>query len=354
MHRRRVAVAVLTAAALGTALVAPLATGTGSAGAVTIDGARSLSDTVSVQFKKPKDKTTDVHVLAFNDLHGTLDPAGNNIYGKFAGGAAFLAKAVKDKQALYGDDELTVFAGDNIGASPLASALFHDEPITVATNLMNVDFGSVGNHEFDEGKDELLRMQKGGCHPTDGCAAAPYTLANGTTTDEYPGADFQYLSANVVVDATGKTLFPAFGTKRFKSDSGKKFEIGVIGEVLKETPTIVTPTGVAGLDFVDEADQANAAIKALRKQGREHERVGDPPGRLPAVAGRVERMRRQLGRQRHPEDRPAPRPVHQGDRVRPHPRGVPLHDHDVRRRHPAHHQRVIVRPDPDGRHTDHR
>ena len=122
-----------------------------------------------------------MHLLAFNDLHGTLDPGGQNLYGQFAGGAAFLAKKVKDLQAQYGAYQATVFGGDNIGASPLASALFHDEPIQVATNLMHADFGSVGNHEFDEGSAELLRMQNGGCHPTDGCAAAPYALANGGT-----------------------------------------------------------------------------------------------------------------------------------------------------------------------------
>ena len=85
------------------------------------------------------------------------------------GGASFLAKKVKDLQATYGPYQATIFAGDNIGASPLASALFHDEPTVVASNLMHVDVASVGNHEFDEGSAELLRVQNGGCHPTDGC-----------------------------------------------------------------------------------------------------------------------------------------------------------------------------------------
>ena len=87
------------------------------------------------------------------------------------------------------------------------------------------------------------------------------------TTDTYPGADFQYLSANVVRDDNGKTLFPAYGTKRIKSDSGKKFEIGIIGEVLESTPTIVTPSGVAGLTFQDEADAANRAVADLKRRG---------------------------------------------------------------------------------------
>jgi 5'-nucleotidase len=268
----RIAQAMLVVLAVGVVVAAPLASsGRNTADAVTISGARSLSDEVVVNFdasgaRPPQNRTTDVHLLAFNDLHGNLEAAGLNIYGQFAGGAAYLAKAVKDRQATYGNRQATLLAGDNIGASPLANGLFFEEPITIASNLMNVDFGSVGNHEFDKGKDELLRIQNGGCK-ADGCTAAPYALPDGTTTDVYPGADFQYLSTNVVVDATGETLFPEFGTKQFKSDSGKKFKIGFIGEVLEATPTIVTPTGVAGLTFQDEADAANRAVRRLERQG---------------------------------------------------------------------------------------
>lgn len=145
---------------------------------------------------------------------------------------------MKDRQAQYGDLQAPLLAGDNIGSSPLANGLFHEEPITIATNLMNVDFASVGNHEFDKGA-ELLRIQNGGCH-ADGCDG-PYALAGGGTTDVYPGADFRYLSANVVVDATGQTLFPGFGVKTFDTDIGTEIRIGFIGEVLEATPTIVTP-----------------------------------------------------------------------------------------------------------------
>jgi 5'-nucleotidase len=258
----------LVTVAVGVVVAAPLpASNMASANKVTIAGARSLSDQVEVQFAKKTKGTDDVHLLAFNDLHGNLEPAALNIYGHFAGGAAYLAKAIKDRQALYGDHEVTVFAGDNIGASPLANGLFFEEPITIATNLMHVDFASVGNHEFDKGKDELLRIQSGGCKPISGCTAKPYALADGTSTNVYPGADFQYLSANVIVDDTGKTLFPAYGIKRIKSDAGKKYNIGFIGEVLQSTPTIVTPTGVAGLTFDDEADAANRAVAALKEQG---------------------------------------------------------------------------------------
>jgi 5'-nucleotidase len=260
---------VVAAVAVGVVLAAPLAAPRQAAtDAVTISGARSLSDQVRVSWAKPdRQRTTDVHLLAFNDLHGNLEAGGNNLYGRFAGGAAYLAKAVKDRQALYRGRQATILAGDNIGASPLANGLFFEEPITIASNLMKVDFGSVGNHEFDKGKDELLRIQRGGCHPVEGCTAAPYALRNGGTTDVYPGADFRYLSANVVVDATGRTLFPAFGTKTFETNRGRELKVGFIGEVLEATPTIVTPTGVAGLTFQDEADAANRAVRQLRRKG---------------------------------------------------------------------------------------
>jgi 5'-nucleotidase len=264
--------ALVAAVAVGVVVAAPLAARNQAPNdGVVISGARSLSDKVAVSYQQLDQRpSTDVHLLAFNDLHGNLEAGSLNIYGKFAGGAAYLAKAVKDRQARYPGHQATVFAGDNIGASPLANGLFFEEPVTIATNLMHADFGSVGNHEFDKGKDELLRIQNGGCRPVEGCTAAPYRLANGTTTNVFPGADFQYLSANVVVDATGKTLFPAFGTKAFEADhGGRELKVGFIGEVLEDTPTIVTPTGVAGLTFQDEADAANRAVKQLKRNGVE-------------------------------------------------------------------------------------
>jgi 5'-nucleotidase len=259
----------LAATAVAVVVISPLASPNEAAAGPIISGARSLSDQVSVDFSTlPRGHSTaDVHLLAFNDLHGNLEAASLNIYGHFAGGAAYLAKAVKDRQARYGADQATIFAGDNIGAAPLQNGLFHEEPIVLASNMMNVDFASVGNHEFDKGAAELLRIQNGGCH-ADGCTAAPYALPDGSTTNVYPGADFQYLSANVIVNSTGRPLFPGYGIKQFTSDDGKrKFKVGFIGEVLESTPTIVTPTGVAGLTFQDEAEAANRAVVALANRG---------------------------------------------------------------------------------------
>lgn len=278
----------LATTALGAVLIAPLATaGPASAapavapavapaaapGAVRLAGARTVSDALSVSFDgRPAGSggasragRGDVHLLAWNDFHGNLEPATLNIYGQFAGGAAYLAKLVKQRQAAYGPGQATVLAGDNIGAAPLPDALFHEEPATVVTNLMHVDYSAVGNHEFDKGATELLRVARGGCG-ADKCAGKPYALPNGRTTNVYPGAAFRYLAANVV-DAKGRTLFPATGTKVLRTTSGHRVKVGFIGEVLKETPTIVTPSGVAGLTFTDEAAAANKAVAALRKQG---------------------------------------------------------------------------------------
>ena len=257
--------------AVGVVLAAPLASpNRAAADSVIIAGAQSLTDQVVVKYAKAKPaRTTKVHILGFNDLHGNLETGGTQ-YGKYAGGAPYLAKMIKDRQQTYaaaGTPQVTVMAGDNIGASPLANGLFHEEPITIASNLMNVDIAAVGNHEFDKGSAEVKRIQNGGCHPVDGCTGGTYLQPDGSRTPVYPGADFQYLSTNVVVNATGETLFPAYATKRFKSGSGKKFTIGFLGEVLEATPTIVTPTGVAGLTFQDEADAANRVVKSVKSVG---------------------------------------------------------------------------------------
>ena len=255
-------------------LAAPLASAEPGRGrSITISGARSLSDQVSVRLRHGQAGADDRRPPAGLQRPARQPRGGREQHLRQVRGWRRLPGQGGEGQAgAYGDNQATVFAGDNIGASPLQNGLFFEEPIVIAINLMNVDFASVGNHEFDKGSAELKRIQNGGCHAvvppaTTGCTAAPYALADGGTTDVYPGADFQYLSANVVVDATGSTLFPAYATKRFKSDSGKKFSVGFIGEVLESTPTIVTPTGVAGLTFQDEADAANELVRSHKHRG---------------------------------------------------------------------------------------
>jgi 5'-nucleotidase len=208
---------------------------------------------------KPKG-TVDVQILAINDFHGNLQPpagssgrigpAGTPEYG----GAAFLATHLHALEATNPKNTVIVSAGDMIGASPLLSALFHDEPTIEAANLWGLDFNAVGNHEFDEGTAELKRMANGGCHPVDGCQDG----------DDFGGADFQYLAANVVSETNGKTLFPAYKIRSFK---GAK--VAFIGLTLEGTPNIVTPSGVAGYDFLDEAETINKLVRKIRRQGVE-------------------------------------------------------------------------------------
>jgi 5'-nucleotidase len=200
--------------------------------------------------------TVDVQILAINDFHGNLEPpsgSSGRIGTIDAGGVEYLATHVQALEATN-PNTVVVSAGDLIGASPLLSALFHDEPTIEAMNLIGLDFNAVGNHEFDEGAAELLRMQHGGCHPTDGCLDG----------DPFYGADFQFLAANVVRESNGKTVFPAY---KIRSFAGAK--VAFIGIVLEGTPTIVTPSGVAGLQFLDEIETVNALIPKIKARGVE-------------------------------------------------------------------------------------
>lgn len=205
-------------------------------------------------------------LIAFNDLHGNLEPPGLAIAAPSstggtvavpAGGAAYMATAIAALKA-KNPNHAVVSAGDMIGASPLVSALFLDESTIEAVNAMGIDFNAVGNHEFDKGQAELLRMQHGGC--------AKYTaLAPCRVNAAFPGANFGFLAANTV-KGDGRTLFPATGLKTFRQGDAQ-VTVGFIGLTLKATPTAVTPAGVAGLTFQDEADTANALIPGLRAQG---------------------------------------------------------------------------------------
>lgn len=199
--------------------------------------------------------TVAVQILALNDFHGNLEAvpstSSNGRVGAVpAGGAEYLATHIAQLRALN-PHTVVVSAGDLIGASPLLSALFHDEPTIEAFNHIGLDFNAVGNHEFDEGWTELKRMQTGGCHPVDGCQDG----------DDFAGADFTFLAANVVHEENGKTIFPAYKTRSF---SGVK--IAFIGMTLEGTPTVVPPAGVKGLQFLDEADTVNRLIPALKKK----------------------------------------------------------------------------------------
>jgi 5'-nucleotidase len=206
----------------------------------------------------------DVRILAINDFHGNLRPPPGGIriadpadktrkIAVPAGGAEHMATLVKELRQ-GAKNTIFVAAGDLIGASPFLSAMFHDEPTIESLSMMGLEIASVGNHEFDEGKDELKRMQNGGCHPIDTCQG-PHP---------FPGAKFHYLAASTIEKSTGKTLFPPYEIREFDG-----IPVAFIGLTLKGTPDIISPVSAAGLEFRDEADTVNALVPELKARGVE-------------------------------------------------------------------------------------
>jgi 5'-nucleotidase len=232
----------------------------------------------------------ELRILAINDFHGNLrpppggiriaDPADNSKKITVdAGGAERMATLVDQLRDGH-RNTIFVAAGDLIGASPFLSAMFHDEPTIESMSMMGLALSAVGNHEFDEGKDELLRMQNGGCHPVDTCQGPhPFT-----------GATFHYLAASTIEKASGKTVFPAYEIREFDG-----IPVAFIGLTLKATPDIISPQSAAGLEFRDEVETVNALVPELKARGIEAIVVlihqgGTPSGdynACPAIAGPI-------------------------------------------------------------------
>jgi 5'-nucleotidase len=232
----------------------------------------------------------ELRILAINDFHGNLRPPPGGIRINdpedkskkvmvAAGGAEYMATLVKQLRDGH-KNTIFVAAGDLIGASPFLSAMFHDEPSIESLSMMGLAITSVGNHEFDEGKTELLRMQNGGCHPEDGCQG-PHPFA---------GAKFHYLAASTIETATGKSILPPYEIREFEG-----IPVAFIGLTLKETAGIVSPSGIAGLEFRDEAETVNALVPQLKARGVEAIVVlihqgGEPSGdynECPAITGPI-------------------------------------------------------------------
>jgi 5'-nucleotidase len=203
-------------------------------------------------------------ILGFNDFHGQLS-SGKKVGGRPVGSAPVLAAYLEAAAEQSEDGAIMVHAGDQVGASPPVSALLQDEPSITFLNMLANDqcryrqrlrpdcnlVGTLGNHEFDEGVAEMTRLIDGGIH-----AQGPFLDAH------YRGARFPYVSANVVDAKTGRPLLPPYVIKRVRG-----LPVAFIGAVLKETPSIVTPTGVAGVRFLDEADAINSYIPELKARG---------------------------------------------------------------------------------------
>jgi 5'-nucleotidase len=238
--------------------------------------------------KKPKPRPLAVQLLGFNDFHGHLEPTTPGAISRTgdpadrvpAGGAEYFATQVRLLRR-RNPNTLLVSAGDLIGGSPLLSSLFHDEPTIEAMNKLGLYVNAVGNHEFDEGPAELLRMARGGCHPADGCG-------DGTG---FAGAKFRFLAANVERRATGKLIFPPYAIRRFDG-----IPIGFIGLTLQGTPTYIGVQYGAQLRFRDEALTINRNVRRLKRRGVRaivvllHEggfplRAGASPDDCPGLSG---------------------------------------------------------------------
>ena len=234
-----------------------------AAGALVLAAALSIpaaSATAGPSAPPGRSAQVPIQLLSFNDYHGHLEATDPALPRKWdpsqspTGGVEYLSATIKALRAEVGDsNSLTVAAGDLIGGSPFLSGMFHDEPSVESLETLGLDVSSVGNHEFDEGSAELLRMQRGGCHPVDGCYFPDHP---------YDGASFTWLAANVVKKSNGKPLLPPVAVRAVKG-----VKIGFIGMTLEATPTLVNPAGVASVDFKDEIETANAQAAALKKRG---------------------------------------------------------------------------------------
>ncbi|MDQ2583219.1 bifunctional metallophosphatase/5'-nucleotidase [Saccharothrix yanglingensis] len=230
--------------------------------ALAVTAAAALAVTVAqtpAQADNKPSRTVDVRLIGINDLHGNIEPPTGSS-GRVtlsdgttveAGGAAYNATHIKKLQSEV-RNSVIVGQGDLIGASPIVSALFHDEPTVEVLNHVGMDTTAAGNHEFDEGYRELLRMQKGGCHPVDGCQF----------NDRYEGADFPILGANVTLAKNDLPALPPFWVE-FREG----VPIGFIGMPLKDVPILVDPNGIKELEFGDEVKAANRYADLLNWLG---------------------------------------------------------------------------------------
>lgn len=253
MTRKRYLIASLSALALAGIITA---CGTGSDGGSPAPAA---------------DAAISVKIIGLNDFHGNLEAPGGSVVVQdaanaagtrvSAGGAAYLSSLIQALRA-KNPNNVVVAAGDMVGASPLVSGAFHEEPTIDVLGQMGLEISSVGNHEFDKGRDELLRLQNGGCFPKSADGRRGIVGVDTCMTNSaYAGAKFQYLAANVIDQATGKPLLPAYKIKTFGWA-----KVAFIGMTLKDTPTVVTPAGTAGLTFEAEADTVNKLIPELKQQ----------------------------------------------------------------------------------------
>ncbi|ANC32176.1 5'-nucleotidase C-terminal domain-containing protein [Isoptericola dokdonensis] len=182
----------------------------------------------------------DIQILATNDFHGRIQANGSEA------GAAALSGAVK---SLREANPNTVFAaaGDLIGASTFESFIQQDKPTIDALNEAGLEVSAVGNHELDQGYRDLVDR-----------VMAPFDAQ----TNPYGGAEWEYVAANLKMRETGEDAVPASWLKDFGD-----VEVGFVGAVTEELPSLVTPGGIAELEVADIVDTADAEAEALKAEG---------------------------------------------------------------------------------------
>ncbi|WP_374928832.1 bifunctional metallophosphatase/5'-nucleotidase [Kytococcus sedentarius] len=215
----------------------------------------ALSPTVTAQAAPGE---VELQILSFNDFHGNIEAPDDP---SEPGGAANLA-AHLDRLRSEASHSATVVGGDSIGASPFLSAAFRDEPTIDALSAMDLTAVAVGNHEFDQGTDELLRMDAGGClDDGDGEGGRNSCPIPGKT---FTGAAFPFLAANVLWKDSGEPMLPSYVIEEYDG-----VKVAYVGLGLDETPDIVSAAGIQDVDFVDAASRANELVPELKAQGVE-------------------------------------------------------------------------------------
>jgi 5'-nucleotidase len=226
------------------AVLAFVLTTTLSAGVFMVSS-KPAARNIPINTKKDKNRFIQVQLLGINDFHGQLDTT-RKFNGRKVGGVEYLSAYLNQKKK-ENKNTILVHAGDMVGGSPPISSFLQDEPTIEVLNKMGFDYGTLGNHEFDRGVNEMMRLIQGG---------------NNQKTGYFSGANFPYICANVIDDNTGKTILPPYSIKNING-----VPIGFIGVVIKDTPKIAPPNKTDGVKFIDEVKAINNSVKTLKKQG---------------------------------------------------------------------------------------
>ncbi len=202
----------------------------------------------------PKEGTVDLRILGVNDLHGNLEPLPGE-EGRTVGGVASLDAHLDGRERDYPGRTIRVHAGDMVGGSPLVSGYYRDEPTVRAMNEIGFDVGAPGNHEFDEGGEEMLRLLDGGS--ADGSIEGP-------PDERFSGTDFPYVAANVEYAGTGEAVLPSYAVVEREG-----VRVGFIGVTTPDTPLGLMPEVAAPFRFSDMSEAVNRQAAALQAKGIE-------------------------------------------------------------------------------------